>query len=77
MTTLSAADDSFLLHPDIDDLKDGDVMLAPIGQRGAGVRMFYKSPAGIPAASYPVSNSGMWQADADAAAVHLSVVIPW
>ncbi len=77
MTTLSAADDSFLLHPTIDDLKDGDVLLAPIGQRGAGVRMLFESPAGIPAASYSVNNSNMRQVDAAAAAVHLSVVIPW
>ena len=77
MTTLSAADDSFLSHPVINDLKDGDVMLAPIGRRGAGVHMFVTTPGESTATSFTASDSGMRQINVAESAVNLSVVIPW
>ena len=77
MTTLSAADNSFLLHPSLDRLKDGDVMLVPIGRRGAGIRMSMQTPEQAGAAVFILDDNGGWQAENGVSEVHLSVVIPW
>ncbi|MGB5440395.1 MAG: hypothetical protein WBN90_12205 [Gammaproteobacteria bacterium] len=77
MTTLSAADNSFLMHPGLDRLKDGDVMLVPIGRRGAGIRMSIQMPGQSGTASFKLDTNGRSPAENAIAEVHLSVVIPW
>ena len=71
----AAADKSFLLHPDLDDLKEVGVMLAPIGRRGAGVRISIQTQGA--AALQMLGNNSVWEAGVGASEVRLSVVIPW
>ena len=77
MPITAAADKSFLLQPDLDDLKDGDVMLAPIGRRGAGVRISIQTQGQGTEALHMLGNHGVWKAGVGASEVHLSVVMPW
>ena len=77
MTTISAAEDSFLLHPTINDLSDGNVMLAPIGRRGASVRMFVETLNKNTLPSFTANDHGMQQINKAEPAVNLSVVLPW
>ncbi len=72
-----AAEGSFLLNPTFDDLKEGNVLLAPIGQRGAGIRMSMDAPGQDPADDFSAANNGMWQVNEYASEAYLSVVIPW
>ena len=73
----AAAEDSFLLNPDFDGLKDGDVMIAPIGYRGAGIRMLVTEPGQLPAASQRVFSNGMLKGSTVSAEARLSIVVPW
>jgi hypothetical protein len=77
MSTPVKAESSFLLHPSLDALKEGDVLLAPVGRRGAGVRMTFNTPGQDPAGSFALSNHEMWQINEAASEVLLSMVIPW
>lgn len=77
MSTIVKAERSFLLHPSFDALKEGDVLLAPVGRRGAGVRMMFSAPSQDPAGFFTLSNHEMWQINEAASEVSLSVVIPW
>jgi hypothetical protein len=77
MSAAVNAESSFLLHPNLDALKEGDVLLAPIGRRGAGVRMSFDTPVQDPAGFFTLSNHEMWQINEAASEVFLSVVIPW
>jgi hypothetical protein len=77
MSTTVKAERSFLLHPSFDALKEGDVLLAPVGRRGAGLRMMFSAPGQDPAGFFTLSNHEMWQINEAASEVSLSVVIPW
>ena len=77
MTTISAAGNSFLLHPNLDRLKDGDVVLVPIGRRGAGIRMSMRAPGQAGPALFTLDDKRGWQAENAISEVRLSVVIPW
>jgi hypothetical protein len=77
MSTTVKAESSFLLNPSLDALKEGDVLLAPVGRRGAGVRMMFNTPGQDPAGIFTLSNHEMWQLNEAASEVLLSVVIPW
>ena len=77
MSTTVKAERSFLLHPSFDALKEGDVLLAPVGRRGAGLRMMFSAPSQDPAGFFTLSNHEMWQINEAASEVSLSVVIPW
>ena len=77
MSTIVKAERSFLLHPSLDALKEGDVLLAPVGRRGAGVRMTFNTPGQDPAGIFTLSNHEMWQINEAASEVLLSVVVPW
>ena len=72
-----AAEGSFLLYPTLNDLKEGNVLLAPIGHRGAGIRMSMDAPGQDPADDFRAANNGMWQVNQYASEAYLSVVIPW
>ena len=71
------AENSFLMDPNFDDLKDGSVMLAPIGRRDAGIRMLFQASDHDSTPFFKMSNNGMWQVNDDTSEVFLSVVIPW
>lgn len=69
MTTVTAVENSFVSHPDINDQVNGSVMLAPVGRNGASVRVSYiKTDEETPAALTP---------DWFSSAIRLSVVMPW
>lgn len=72
-----SAEGSFLLSPSINDLKEGNVMLAPVGRRGAGVRMSMDAPDQNQGVVSAMSNNGMWKIIDNDSAVHVSFVIPW
>jgi|GEM_PF-6179152 len=77
MPAIVKAESSFLQHPGLDALKEGDVLLAPFGRRGAGVRMSFDTPVRDPAGSFMLSNHGLSQTSEATSGVSLYVVIPW
>ncbi len=72
-----AAEDSFLLNPSFNDLKEGNLLLAPIGEQGAGVRMSMGVPGQEPTDYLTATNNGMWQVNQYVSEAYMSVVIPW
>ena len=72
-----SAEGSFLLNPNLKDLKEGYIMLAPIGRGGAGVRMSMDAPGQDNPDAFRMSNNGMWQINDGASEVYMSLVIPW
>jgi len=72
-----AAGGSFLLNPSLNDLKEGNVLLAPIGDQGAGVRMSMGVPGQAPTDYSRAANNGMWQVNQYVSEAYMSVVIPW
>ena len=71
------AEDSFLVNPNFDDLKDGSVMLAPMGRRGAGISVMFQTPDHDSTPFFKMMNNGIWQVNDDASQVFLSVGVPW
>jgi hypothetical protein len=47
MTTAVDASDSFFSKPNLPDLIAGDITLAEVGRRGAGIHMSFQTPASI------------------------------
>jgi len=72
-----AAEGSFLLNPNLNDLKEGNVLLATIGEQGAGVRMSMGAPGQEPTDYTRAANNGMWQVNQYVSEAYMSVVIPW
>ncbi len=77
VSNVVAAEGSFLLNPSFDDLKEGNLLLAPIGDQGAGVRMSMGAPDQEPIDYTKAANNGMWQVNQYASEAYMSVVIPW
>ena len=71
-----AAGKSFLVNPDINDLKDGSVLLAPVGRRDAAIRMLFQT-SGSSISAREMNNNGMSFANKSSPEVFLSMVIPW
>ena len=77
MSKTVVAENSFLMDPNLDDLKDGSVMLAPIGRRGAGIRMLFQTAGHDSTPFFKMINNGMWQINEGTSEAFISVVIPW
>ncbi len=77
MSNTVVAEDSFLVNPNFDDLKDGSVMLAPMGRQGAGISVMFQTPDHDSTPFFKMMNNGIWQVNDDASQVFLSVGVPW
>jgi hypothetical protein len=75
MTTAVHANETFFSNPSLPDLVNGDIVLTSIGHHGAGVRMFYKTPANEFTGELPESLHS--DQNKTAPDVYLSVHIPW
>jgi len=75
MTAAVDANETFFSKPNLPDLINGDIVLTKIGHRGAGVHMFYRTPANEFTDERP---SSLYSDQNEAAPdVFLSVQIPW
>lgn len=75
MSSSVAAAETFFSNPDLDDLMDGDVKVARIGQRGPGVHMSFISPAAVRHGQ--TVNAGAVRQATTRPEVYLSIQFPW
>ena len=75
MTTAVDANETFFSNPNLPDLINGDLTLTKIGHIGAGIHMFYKTPAN----ELTDTHSGNLNGSQNEAApdVFLSLRVPW
>ena len=75
MTTAVDANETFFSNPNLPDLINGDIVLTKVGHRGAGVHMFYRTPANEFTDERP---SGLYSGPNETSPdVFLSFQIPW
>ena len=75
MTTAVDASETFFSNPNLPDLINGDLTLTKIGHSGAGIHMFYKTPANELTGTRPEDmNSSLNESAPD---VFLSLRVPW
>ena len=75
MTTAVDASETFFSNPNLPDFINGDITLTNIGHRGAGIHMFYKTPANVFTDTRPENlDSSLNEAAPD---VFLSLRVPW
>ena len=75
MTTAVDASETFFSNPNLPDLIIGDIKLTEVGHNGAGIHIFYKTPANELTDTRPENlNSSLNEAAPD---VFLSLRVPW
>lgn len=74
-STGAAAAETFFSKPSLDDLMDGDVTVARMGQRGPAVHMSVISPANMRPGE-PVRAGAVQQTDVTPE-VYLTISLPW
>ena len=75
MTTAVDASGTFFSNPNLPDLINGDIKLTEVGHNGAGIHIFYKTPANELTDTRPENlNSSLNEAAPD---VFLSLRVPW
>ena len=75
MTTAVDASETFFSNPNLPDLINGNIKLTKVGHNGAGIHMFYKTPANELTDTRPENlDSSLNQSAPD---VFLSLRVPW
>jgi hypothetical protein len=75
MTTAVDASETFFSNPNLPDLINGNIKLTEIGHNGAGIHMFYKTPANELTDTRPENlDNSLNQSAPD---VFLSLRVPW